>query len=394
MSNLNKPICIVGSGLAAYTLVREYRKINAEPPITLVTQETGDFYSKPMLSTAIASQKSAEQLITSSASKMAEQFNLLIHSHATVKQIDPTHQKISSVLNNGQSMDIEYSHLVLALGADQIRISIDGDAADRILSVNDLHDYAGFRKQLDGKKKVIILGAGLIGCEFANDLALGGYQVELVDLADQALSRFLPKPIAQALEDRLSKLGVSWHLGTSIQSVSRHGDQLRVALNNGLLINADLVLSALGLAPRVQLAKEAGIKINRGIVVNRQLETSAQNVFSLGDCAEVEGHVLPYVMPIMQAARTLAMVLAGQEASIVYPAMPVMIKTPALPLIVSPPPSGCSGSWSIKQLEDGIEALFHNDQSELVGFALAGSATSQRADLTKLLPPLVMATAT
>ena len=93
MTNLQKPICIVGSGLAAYTLIREYRKINAEHPITLVTQEAGDFYSKPMLSTAIASQKSAEQLVTSSATKMAEQLNFVIHTHATVQQIDSVHQK-------------------------------------------------------------------------------------------------------------------------------------------------------------------------------------------------------------------------------------------------------------------------------------------------------------
>ena len=80
MSNPAQPICIIGSGLAAYTLIREYRKINAEHPITLVTQEAGDFYSKPMLSTAIAGQKSAEQLVTSPATKMAEQFNLVIHT--------------------------------------------------------------------------------------------------------------------------------------------------------------------------------------------------------------------------------------------------------------------------------------------------------------------------
>ncbi|BEI34255.1 FAD-dependent oxidoreductase [Polynucleobacter sp. HIN5] len=387
-----KPIIIIGSGLAAYTLIREYRKINAEHPITLVTQEAGDFYSKPMLSTAIASQKSAEQLVTSSAAKMAEQLNLVIHTHATVKQIDPAHQKISVALKDGQLVDIGYSQLVLTLGADQIRVPIDGDASEAILSVNDLYEYAEFRKRLDGKKKVVILGAGLIGCEFANDLAVGGYQVELVDLADQALSRLLPKLIAQALEQKLSDLNVIWHLGTSIQSVSHDGDQLQVMLTNGQIIHADLVLSALGLVPRIQLAKEAGILVHRGIVVNRQLETSIQNIYSLGDCAEVEGQVLPYVMPIMQAARTLAMVLARQDASLVYPAMPVMIKTPALPLIVSPPPIGSSGSWSINELENGMEGLFHNDQSELIGFALAGSATSQRATLTKLLPPILGAT--
>jgi len=88
--------------------------------------------------------------------------------------------------------------------------------------------------------------------------------------------------------------------------------------------------------------------------LNRQLETSIQGIYSLGDCAEVEGHVLPYVMPIMQAARTLASILAGHDSVLTYPAMPVMIKTPALPLVVSPPASGSEGSWTIKPVENGI----------------------------------------
>jgi rubredoxin-NAD+ reductase len=94
-------------------------------------------------------------------------------------------------------------------------------------------------------------------------------------------------------------------------------------------------------------------------------------------------------MPIMQAARTLASILAGHDSVLTYPPMPVMIKTPALPLVVSPPASGSEGSWTIKPVENGIEGLFYGPQSQLLGFALAGSATAQRASLTKLLPNIL-----
>jgi rubredoxin-NAD+ reductase len=203
------------------------------------------------------------------------------------------------------------------------------------------------------------------------------------------LGRLLPRVIADELQAKLSALGVLWHLGTSAKTVSRVGGGFEIGLSNGNVLQADCVLSAIGLRPRTELAKRAGIKTDRGIVVNRQLETSIQGIYSLGDCAEVEGHVLPYVMPIMQAARTLASILAGHDSALIYPAMPVMIKTPALPLVVSPPASGSEGSWTIKQEENGIEGLFYSPQAQLLGFALAGSATAQRATLTKLLPNIL-----
>lgn len=389
MDHHNKSIVIIGSGLAAYTLIREYRKLNTEQRITLVTQENGDFYSKPMLSTAFASKKDAAQLVSSSAEKMAEQLNLVIHMRTTVDAIDASQQSLFIRDANNRQSTLGYSKLVLALGADQIRLNVKGNAADQIVTVNDLQDYAVFRDQLTNKRKVLILGAGLIGCEFANDLSLGGYQVEVLDLAEQVLGRLLPSKIAAELQAKLSALGVVWHLGTTARTITKENDQLAIELTSGKTLHADLVLSAIGLRPRTELANKAGITTNRGIVVNRQLETNIKDIYSLGDCAEVEGHVLPYVMPIMQAARVLANNLSGQENMLTYPAMPVMVKTPALPLVVSPPPAGSEGAWTIQSEENGMEGLFYNSHTELLGFALAGSATAKRAALTKLLPNIL-----
>ena len=377
-------IVIIGSGLAGYTLIREIRKLDKEAPITLVTREPGYLYSKPMLSTALASKKEPENLISNSSENMATQLNINILSQTDVNAIDTNQQMIVTTKGN-----LSYGKLVLALGADQIRIPLQGDAATQVLTVNDLEDYAAFRKAISGKKKVSILGAGLIGCEFANDLVLGGYEVDVIDLAPQALGRLLPEAAAHELQDRLTKAGVRWHFGTTVGSISNGDDSLIVELTNGQKLLSDVVLSAVGLKPRLDLAKAAGISTNIGIAVNRELQTSATNVYSLGDCAEVDGLVLPYVMPIMQAARALANTLLGKVTTLTYPAMPVMVKTPAFLTIVSPPAQGSEGDWKITPIDDGLEARFESADGSLLGFVLLGAATAQRASLTKELPPVL-----
>ena len=377
-------IVIIGSGLAGYTVIREIRKLDKAVPITLITQEPGYFYSKPMLSTALASNKSADQLISTSVDGMASQLEVTILGDTSVLAIDTHSQTITT--SKGA---LSYGKLVMALGADQIRLPLQGNAATEVLTVNDLEDYAVFRQSISGKKKVAILGAGLIGCEFANDLVLGSYEVDVIDLAPQVLGRLLPQAAAVELQNKLSEAGVRWHFGTTVQSIDREGELLQVTLANGNIFTSDVVLSAVGLRPRLDLAKTAGINTALGIQVNRQLETSAKNVYSIGDCAEVDGLVLPYVMPIMQAARVLAPNLLGQEIALTYPAMPVMVKTPALPTIVSPPAKGSEGDWKINPVEGGLEARFESVDGKLIGFVLLGAATSQRGALTKELPAIL-----
>jgi rubredoxin-NAD+ reductase len=377
-------IVIIGSGLAGYTVIRELRKIDKAIPITLVTREPGYFYSKPMLSTALASSKSAEQLISTNADGMATQLDITILGDVDVTAIDTVAQTVTT-----SKGIISYDKLVLGLGADQIRLPLKGNSAHEVITVNDLEDYAQFRKTIEGKKRIAILGAGLIGCEFANDLVLGSYEVDVIDLAPQALGRLLPETAAQALQTKLSEAGVRWHFATTVQSIDRSGDTLSITLANGSVIHSDAFLSAVGLRPRLDLAQAAGISTGEGIAVNRQLETSAKNVYAIGDCAEVEGLVLPYVMPIMQAARALAPNLLGQATALSYPAMPVMVKTPALPTIVSPPAKGAIGDWKINSVEGGLEARFESRDGKLLGFALLGTATAQRGAWTKELPPVL-----
>src|SRR5512143_681611 len=173
----NRSIVIVGSGLAGYTLLKEIRKRDAATPLTLVTADDGTFYSKPNLSNALASGKTAAALAGAVAEKMAADLNATVLPHTRVTAIDTQAQRL--VTRQGE---IAYGKLVLALGADPLPHGLAGDSAHDVLAVNDLAGYAAFRGALDGKRRVTVLGGGLIGCEFANDLAHAGYVVDVVHL--------------------------------------------------------------------------------------------------------------------------------------------------------------------------------------------------------------------
>lgn len=378
------PIVIIGSGLAGYNVARELRKLDKTIPLTIITADGGEFYSKPMLSNALATKKPPSAIPMNTAEQMAATLPATIRTRARVTAIDAAAHGVRI----GEE-SVAYSSLVLALGADQIRLPIEGDAASAILTVNDLDDYARFRDTLAGNPRVTIIGAGLIGCEFANDLAATGHAVDVIDIATQPLGRLLPPAGGQMLEERLKALGVAFHFGTSVKSVNRAAAGFHVALANGTSIDAGVVLSAIGLKPRTQLAQAAGLAVNRGIVVDRSLRSSAPDVYAVGDCMEIGGLVMPFVMPIMHAARALAGTLAGKPAAVSFPAMPVLVKTPACPTIVSPPAPGAAGEWKVEQSADAVKSLFVDASGKLLGFALNGSATAERAKLAPQLPPVL-----
>ena len=376
---------IIGSGVAAWTLVRELRKADPEAQIRLITADSGDFYSKPMLSNALASGKTAESLVMTPAAKFAEQQKVELVPNATVSAVDAESRRLTS-----SAGEFSYDNLVLALGADTIKLPIEGDGAGDVISVNDLNDYAEFRKLLDGKKEVAVLGAGLIGCEFANDLLKADIHTTVFDLADRPLARLLPKQASTFMQNKLAEKGVSWKLGRTVNSIVKSGAGYTLTDSTGETTQADLVLSAVGLKPRTALAENAGITVARGIVVNNLGQTSNNNIYALGDCAEYLGKfVLPYIMPVMQAARAMAQTLAGKPTEIKFPAMPVSIKTPDCPAVVNPPLPEHEGEWEITADENGVKALFKGADGALLGMALLGEASKERQALTPQLPAMI-----
>jgi len=380
---MTHPIIIIGTGLAGYQLAREFRKINKAHPLVLITEDEGHFYPKPQLSTALTKKKSANTLVTATAEKMRVELSADILTHSKVSALHPDNHQISV---NGQW--ITYSKLVLAIGADVIKPVLAGNAAADILSINHIYHYSAFENLIKNKKTIAILGAGLIGCEFANDLSNENYTVHLIAKAKTPLDLLIPEKMGKLLQSALEKNGVTFHLSCTATRVEKKNSSYEIVLSTGEQLEADFVLSAIGLKPHTQLAVEANITTNRGIIVNRFLETNRQDIYALGDCAEVEGHVLPFIAPILNCAKALAQTLSGTLTAAVYPAMPIVVKTPAHPIAVCPPPKDVVGEWHIETDNHTIRALFYNSKQELVGFVLTNDAVKERMQLAERLPGL------
>ena len=384
MNSETAPIVVIGTGLAGYNLVKEVRKLAPEQPVLMITADDGRNYSKPMLSTGFGKNKSADELAMASAADMAEQLNIVIRTNTRVTGIDAAAHKVFI----GEE-PVAYSKLVLAWGAEAVSLRVEGDAGELIFSINDLQDYARFRDAAAGRKKVLIMGAGLIGAEYANDMASGGFDIDVVAPCEHLLPSLLPAEAAQAVQTGLEGLGVRFHLGPLVTRIVRDGDGVLATLSNGETIAADIVVSAIGLRPRLDLAVKAGLQVGHGVQVNRLLQTSEADIYALGDCAEIEGRVLLYVLPLMASARALAKTLCGTATEVSFGVMPVTVKTPVVPVVVSPPAAGAAGSWQAEVDGVDVQAEFRNENGELLGYALTGARVMNKVALNKELPAVM-----
>ena len=383
------PIVIVGTGLAGYNLARELRKLDNSTPLVMISVDDGTYYSKPQLSTAFHKRRTPAQLATSSAREMAQSLEAQILLFTRVSAIDTSAQTL--VLESGsQQQRLHYGQLVLALGSDTIEAPVQGEAAGSAFRINDLQDFNRFYTAAAGVKSVLVIGGGLIGCEYANDLIQSGLQVDVVEAQERPLQSLLPERASALVQARLSAAGVRFHLGTRVRSIDYCGGKLAVTLENGTELQVDRVLSAIGVRPRTALAKENGIETARGIVTDRTLRTSAPNVFALGDCAEVDGHNLCYVAPLLAGARALAQTLTGNPTPVRYDTMPVSIKTTLCPVVVAPPAREAHGNWHYQRDDQsGVVAQFLAPDGQLLGFALVGETGELAAQLSEQAPPLM-----
>lgn len=361
-----QPIVIIGSGHAGYGLAQALRQADPKVEIRVLTRESGQLYSKPALSIGLAQNKDAQALATESALQIERRLNIRIYPHCEVQRIDAQARQLHTSFGV-----MDYGQLVLACGAAPLRVAVEGEA-EALISVNNLEDYRRFREQLAGKRRVAILGDGLIGCEFANDLAVSGFEVSVIGLGQWPMERLLPAQAGQHLQAALAELGVGWHLQNSLQRVERSAEGYRLQLSDGQTLHADLLLSAVGLRPELALAQAAGLATGRGIRVDACLQTSQPGIFALGDCIEIDGQLLPYLAPITQGIRSLSKTLLGKPTPVSYPLMPVTVKTPAAPLCLLPPPPGCAGEWRCTATEDGLTAGFYDADEAPRGFILLG----------------------
>lgn len=380
MENQAPPsIVIVGSGLAGFGILRELRRLSPEARLTMVTLEDGHFYSKPALSTALAKGKTAETLVTSSAEKMIAQLKLDARIGREAEAIDRAGKALCTT-----GGPIFYDKLVLAVGARPFRPEIQGDAAHRAISVNQLDHYAYFREQLPDNARVLVLGSGLVGTEFANDLVTSGYKPIVVDMLPLPLAQLVPPAVGKSVRDTLADKGVEWHLDRKVVAINYMQDATGyiATLDDGTNIEADLVLSAVGLRPNIALAQEAGIEVDTGIRVNQFGQTSDPDIYAIGDCAEYPHGVSAYVTPIMAAARGIAPSVLGTPTEIRFPPLSVQVKTTLLPINLLPPCQSCIGEWQLAESDAaGQKHLYIDDGGVIRGYVLTHDKCEQRTEM-------------
>jgi rubredoxin-NAD+ reductase len=368
-------IAVVGSGLAGYGVLRELRRLSPAAELVLITHDDGHFYSKPALSTALAKDKTADGLITIPAARMAEQLKLDLRSGRALEAIDPAGRVL---LTTGGP--VFYDQAVLALGAHPIRLNIAGNAAHRVQSINHLDHYGAFRAGLRPGARVLIIGAGLVGCEFANDLSACGYRPMVVDVQNHPLAHLLPEAVGAALRGALAAAGTQWYLGRQVLQLDAEGSATRARLDDGTELVADMVLSAAGLRPHIQIAREAGLQTGRGITVDATGRTSDPHIYAVGDCAEYPTGLAAYVTPIMAASRAIAASILGNPTPIRFPTLSVQVKTTAFPIVLLPAPAGAEGRW-VRVAADKF--VFETPRAEVLGYVLTGSRCEERMELDR-----------
>jgi len=387
MSNLERATCgvsreilVIGSGFAAQQLIKSLRKLDAHQPIRLITADSGDEYNKPDLSHVVSRGCAAAAMTRQSGRDFAEQQRIALLPHCPVHGIDPARRLVLT-----EQGEFPYGKLVLATGASAVRPDLPG--SEHLVTLNSQQEYAAIEAQLRQARRILVLGAGLIGCELAMDMASAGKEVTLVDLADSPLSALLPAALTEPLQQALRSQGVSLQFGTGLARIdAQPGDGWRVTLTDGRISEQDLVIAAIGLRPNLALARGAGLAVERGILVDDRLQTSDPHIFALGDCVQWQGQLLPFLQPIVLGANALARTLLGTPTPLALPPMLVKVKTPLYPLQLAGRTRGDDLTWQCRWNQQGVVAEARGENGELCGFVVGGDQMSAAFALLRQLP--------
>ena len=373
------PVVIVGSGYAGLQLARQFRRHAPATPLVIVCADDGADYPKPQLSHAVSKRQSAADLIRKSAKEVALELKALLLTGQQVNAIDPERQVIQLA-----ERELPYRDLVLAVGAEAWIPPVSGDAVDAIITLNSLQHYQQYQEQLVNSQRILIVGSGLIGSELANDFLLAGKQITLCDPTDRLLYSLTPDFVSERLHSVLAQAGCKFAFNTTLASLDRQSDGLLATFSDGTSIVVDSVVCAAGLRPRIALAQVAGLNVNRGIVVDKQLATSASHIYALGDCAEIDGQLLPYLQPITLSAQALAKTLAGEQTLVQWPVMPVNVKTSSYPVQLAGEVRSDDLIWQLDEDDNGLTGqAFRHDA--LVGFVTSGQHITRSMALIKQL---------
>ena len=306
---MSEPLIVVGNGMAAARLVEELAKCAlGRYAIAVIGEEPRLAYNRVLLSALLAEEVGFSDIELKPARWWRDR-GVTVRYGMRATAIDPAARSVT--LADGQRL--AFSKLVLATGSQPIKLGMPGMDRPGVLTFRDVDDVNTIAASKGAR--VVVIGGGLLGLEAAYGLAKAGAQVTVLHLMDRLMERQLDQRAALLLKRAVEAKGISVRLEAQTARVIGTNRVEAVALKDGSIIPAEAVVMAVGIRPSTELARAAGLKVNRGIVVNDHLETSVIGIHAIGECAEHRGSCYGLVEPGYEQAQVLARRLAGADAS-------------------------------------------------------------------------------
>jgi nitrite reductase (NADH) large subunit len=367
---VSEPLVVVGNGMAAARLVDELAKAAlGRYAIAVIGDEPRLAYNRVLLSSVLAGETASHDIELKSAAWWRDR-GVTLKYNCLATEIDVGRRELK--IANEES--IAFSKLVLATGSTPLRLNVPGADLAGVHTFRDGRDVDLLLTLAAQKKRVVVVGGGLLGLEAAYGLAKAGAAVTLIHLMDRLMERQLDAPAAELLKSLVERKHIKILLNANTARL--HGDTRveGVELVDGRRIDADAVIFAAGIRPNIALAKDAGIPVNRGIVVDDHLATGAPDIFALGECAEHRGSCYGLVEPAYEQARVLAQHLAGRAARYSGSIVATNLKVSGVSVFSAGDFMGAEGSESIV-LDDASGGTYKKlviSDGRLAGAVLVG----------------------
>jgi len=367
---LSEPLVVVGNGMAAARLVDELAKAAlGRYAIAVIGDEPRLAYNRVLLSSVLAGETASHDIELRPAAWWRDR-GVTLKYGCVAAEIDVGRRELKIA---GEE-SVAFSKLVLATGSTPLRLNVPGADLAGVHTFRDSRDVDLLLALAAKKKRVVVVGGGLLGLEAAYGLAKAGAAVTLLHLMDRLMERQLDAPAAELLKTLVERKGIRILLGANTAALLGDFSVTGVELTDGRRIDADAVIFAAGIRPNIALAKEAGIAVNRGILVDDHLQTAAPGIFALGECAEHRGICYGLVEPAYEQARVLAQHLAGGAAGYAGSVVATNLKVSGVSVFSAGDFIGADGSEAIvlNDVRRGTYKKLVIAQGRLTGAVLVG----------------------
>jgi len=367
---MSEPLVIIGNGMAAARLVDEIAKrALGRYAVAVIGEEPLLAYNRVLLSALLADEVSPTEVELKPAQWWRDR-GVTLRYGARATSVDVAGRTIT--LANGERL--AFSKAVFATGSRPIRLTTPGMELPGVMTFRDIYDVSAMRAQAAPGSSVVVIGGGLLGLEAAHGLVKAGARVTLVHLMDRLMERQLDAAAADMLRRAVEARGVKVLLEAETARVIGSRRVEAIELKDGRVLPADLVVVAVGVRPNTAPAADAGIAVNRGIVVDDHLETSAPGLFAIGECAEHRGICYGLVQPGYEQADVLARRLAGEAAHYPGSILATNLKVSGVDVFSAGDFLGSQGTESIVLHDPGL-GIYRKlviAEDRLVGAVLCG----------------------